>query len=82
MSNTITILGFEREYLSKTKACQLGFRPFTFGYEPRSEAWMIERCAADLDRAKRDWVIVYANDPHHKNAQLVEIWVRDYCKPS
>jgi len=41
---------------------------------------MIDRLAADLDRARTDWVIVYVPDPHAKSHDYIEIWKRSYSK--
>jgi hypothetical protein len=76
----LSILGIERDVHSPLKARQLGYKPFTYAYEPNTEAWMIDRLAADLDRARTDWVIVYVPDPHAKSHDYIEIWKRSYSK--
>ena len=76
---TLTVNGREREVLEPEEAINRGYFAFTYGYHPRSEAWMLDGVARDMDRGGADWVIVYGRDPHGKDeTDYVELWKRSY----
>lgn len=78
--NTVLLNGSERRIFSKEEASRAGFRPFTFGYHPESELWMMENVAKDMDAAGHSICCVEVIDPRQKGLVWLEIWRRAYHK--
>ena len=80
---TLRLAGADRQVMTRDEALADGYYPFTYGYHPRSEAWMLDRVASDLDKFNTEFAVVFAPDPHYKDeSDYVEIWKRSYSNPT
>lgn len=58
MENEMTIGDLKTNRMSQAEARRLGYTKITSGYSSKSELWMLQNAAADLDRGGIDWCVV------------------------